>query len=228
MRILSVILWTLSSAAMAADQSHDSIMASARQFLASRLPDPASYDIQIRPLDKRVTLPECTQALRVNATNESSLLGNITLTVRCDVGSSWRLFVNAQIHATQTIVVALRALPRGARIQPSDITLLRWPTHQLRGAAFSRSEDVIGLTVRQNVSAQAALTASQLCLICRGDHVQVTAGDERFHVGVAGVAAGSGLIGERMEVINPASKRHVFGVVSGPGHVKIDSLQSIR
>jgi flagella basal body P-ring formation protein FlgA len=134
------------------------------------------------------------------------------------------VYVNANVHALQTVLIALRPLARGTKLQASDVTTARWPLHQLRGAPLSSISEVVGLVVRNTIAAQEPLLAAQLCLVCKGDSVRMVVADTRFSVGIAGIAAGFGHIGERIEVVNPSSRRHVFGFVSGPGQVQVNAV----
>ncbi len=221
MRVLILFFFVLCRVEANDWQSHDSILTAARQYLALNLGQQSEFTIQLRPLDNRLQFRHCQQPLVATVPNDKHLLGNTAVQVKCVDSPGWQIYVNAEIQAVQQVVVAVRSLPRGSRLQAEDVMLLRWPSHLLRGAAFLRINDVVGLTVKNTLTAQVPITSSQLCLICKGDTVQMLAGDGRFSVGISGIAQGYGNLGETVRVLNPSSRRQVSGIVAGPGLVRV-------
>ena len=200
------------------------IIASARQFVAEQPAAAAGVvrDVQIADLDPRLVLQECPGPLSAYWPVSSRTSGNTVVGVRCTDTPPWQVFVQVRIEQRQPALVASRNLARGQRLEPADVNLQTVASTALRSAALQDMTQLSGLTLKRAVAANEPLTLDAVCLICRGDQVNVAAGDERFSVSIKAVAVSDGSWGDHIDLVNSSSKRHVQAIVTGAGAARIE------
>ena len=117
----------------------------------------------------------------------------------------------------QEILTYARSLATGEVVQPSDIV---WSTAV--GAPFdapSAVDQVIGLAARHPLRQGDAVLAHDIApplLVKIGNTVLVTYAEDGITVTLEGKAMASAAAGESVNVLNPASKKLIEAVASGP------------
>ncbi|MEM1385948.1 MAG: flagellar basal body P-ring formation chaperone FlgA [Pseudomonadota bacterium] len=127
--------------------------------------------------------------------------------------------ISAGAAAADTVVAA-RTLRAESLIGPADLRLIDETTP----GALTRAEDAVGLETRRNVYAGQVLRAPDLgppAIVLRNDIVVLS----YFRSGVAiqteGRAMGRGGVGDRLRVMNLASRSAVTGTVLPDGSVEV-------
>lgn len=120
-------------------------------------------------------------------------------------------------------VAAHRLLP-GDVIGPRDLQTARLHAGAVRGDMAQVPAQAVGLALRHAVAAGAPLPLADLgrpMAVQKGDRVQMQLDAAGLSLSAAGVAMDSGAEGERVRVLNPASRAVVDADVVGNGRVRV-------
>lgn len=136
-----------------------------------------------------------------------------------------RVLVRHRVRAgvSLSVPVAARDLERGVTLVDADIrfdTVVRWgpPPRQQESAP-------LGWETRRRIRAGEALKApavAQPLLVRPGDDVRITFARGGLEISLAGRAAGSGALGERVAV-RAATGVRLEGVITGTGTVRVEA-----
>ncbi len=185
----------------------------------------ARYEVQVNRLDNRLRLPICPQgALRADLESPAEPVGRVTVRLSCESDVRWRLFIPAQVSLFQPVLVTTRPLSRHSVVTAQDVTLLERDVGLLNNAYLTDLEQVDGLRLRRQVSADTVLTPNQLEqeeVVRRGDKVVISAANAQVSVRMPGEALESGNLGSQIRVRNSRSGREVKARISGPGQVEV-------
>lgn len=129
-----------------------------------------------------------------------------------------------QLKWHQPVVVALSPLRRGQRVDRSSVAL---GLSEKTGFGYlpSSIEQVEGRTVRLPIRSGGVLRGSSLdgeVAVSGGQQVTLVCAVGGVEVMASGRSVDSGRIGERVRVMNLASRRVVSGVVEAPGVVRVE------
>jgi len=186
----------------------------------------ADADLEVKPggLDPRLRLAPCSAPLEAAWANGSSQAGRVTVEVRCASQRPWRLYVPTQVALHQEVVVAARPLARGQRLSAADLRRERRDVGRLGGDAVREPQRVLGYVLTRPLGEGRVLDPRLLeapRLVERGQRVRLLAEGPGIHISMAGDALQAGALGDTVRVRNPASRRVVDAVVSGPGRVTL-------
>jgi len=209
-----------------AAQSLDDINATVRQFIDESLPllQGTRREIQINPLDPRLRLAECDKPLQAFSPGNQRGGGSITVGVRCEGSSPWKIYVSAQIKLFRPVVIVNRPLPKGSPITLADVELQERDITRLTKGFFTDPHAAAGMLAKRALSSGEILNTSNLqapTLVNKGDKVRIVARSESFEVIMLGEAMRDGGLGDRIPVRNLSSGRVVEAVVGGAGEVEI-------
>lgn len=229
---------TLSMATAAASPAahtgsvREQVLAQARQWAAPALGlEPAR--VAFAPLDERVQLQPCAQALQF----DWPFAGRDTLRVRCAQG--WQLYLRladparlaSPVAASESlaavprkVLVAKRALARGTVLQPDQ---LEWSTvagPTPGGVALDSLEAVQQAELLRDLPAGSLILISDLrraIMVKQGQTAVLTMGrGQGFEIAVRVEALQDGRMGEQIRLRNPESGRQISGVVTGPNALR--------
>jgi flagella basal body P-ring formation protein FlgA len=128
--------------------------------------------------------------------------------------------------AEATYPVAARDLARGEVLALTDIVPVSSPASADEDAADS----LVGWTTRRVISAGEPLRAPAVSppnLVKAGDTVQAIWRGKTIELRIAGTAAGSAALGERV-LVRVDARRRLEGVVIGPALVQLESMDKGR
>jgi flagella basal body P-ring formation protein FlgA len=119
---------------------------------------------------------------------------------------------------------AARAIARDEAIGPDavDLSVGELPAIQMR--PLLDAKEIVGLTARRAIAPGEVFTAAVLRvtpLIRSGDEVEATIRIGRVRVTGAGIASGSGQVGDMIRITQPHSSRLLRARITGPGAVEI-------
>tara|TARA_R110001592_G_scaffold65634_5_gene201265 strand:- start:22703 stop:23413 length:711 start_codon:yes stop_codon:yes gene_type:complete len=185
----------------------------------------ARYEVQVNRLDNRLRLPLCPDgALRAELESPAEPVGRVTVRLSCESEVRWRLFVPAQVSLFQPVLVTTRPLSRHSVVSERDVSLLERDVGLLNNAYLTDMEQIKGLRLRRQVSADTVLSPNQLEqqeVVKRGDKVVISAANAQVSVRMPGEALESGNLGSQIRVRNNRSGRVVKARISGPGQVEV-------
>ena len=198
--------------------------ASAEATAAARAQGYTDLEVSARPLDSRLRLQACGEPLETFSNANASVLGPVSVGVRCAQPSAWTLYVRLDVSTRATLPVLADNLPRGSIISERDLTLVERTITSATDAVIMDPQQAIGMELIRPASAGSPLRHSQLRppqLISRGQTVTLIAGGEGLQVTMQGRAMANAAAGDRLPVTNLASGRRVEGIVNADGSVRI-------
>lgn len=132
--------------------------------------------------------------------------------------------VSPLVSIKERVVVAKRALPRGAVVTQADLALVERERTNASLDALRDPEAVIGLRARRSLAAERVLQAGdfeRVPRIERGDRVTIVLQHGPLLIQAQGKAQETGAIGEWIRVVNLDSKREVSGRIDREGRVHV-------
>jgi flagella basal body P-ring formation protein FlgA len=128
------------------------------------------------------------------------------------------------VHYYDRVVVASRAVDRGATLAPADLLVEERDTSSLPLSYMRDPAELAGFTLARPVAAGTVISASLLAadhVIHRGDVVTLIAQSGAMTVRAQGRALADAAMRERVRVQNLGSGRQIDGVVVGAGLVEV-------
>lgn len=179
-------------------------------------------EVQVRPLDARLGLAQCGEALRVLPETTRRTLGPVSVGIRCDGPTPWTLYVRGQVSAAIEVPVMAASVGRGELLGRRDVRMEVQRISRETGVNFSEIDDIIGQEAKRDLAEGALIRRSDLRapeLVARGSLVTLVSGGSGLKVSMQGKAMGSGAAGDRILVTNLSSGKKVEGVVARDGSV---------
>lgn len=185
-----------------------------------------------RPWEIALELDEQQQRVLADAAGETRAAGGqapwtgkqrFVLTVATPAGPK-PLEVTSQVTLPEMVVVAARALPRGAVVQAADVELQPLPSSGYAAAAFDAVEDVIGKETTRPVTVGQVLDRHYVqspILVRQGDVVTVYARSAGIQVRTTARARDGGSRGDLIAVESLADRSRFYARVTGPRTVDV-------
>ena len=212
---------------VSAMQSPDALVQAARgaALAAAREAGVNNSTARVARPDPRLRLADCPLPLDARLNGQPRLPGRAVARVSCPVPSGWAVHLPVQVRASGEVLVAARPLPRGHRLQATDLHRQTTELGTLAGQYLLDNTAAVGQALRRSVGAGERLTPTMLrapLLVRRGEPVTVQVQSPGFTIRSSGKAMASGAEGERIAVENPATRRVVHGTVTGEGRVTVE------
>lgn len=201
------------------------IRAAVEHFIESGVDGPGRLSgVRIDRLDPRLRLTRCQAPLSVWKPHGHASAGRLTLGVRCKQPSPWKVYVPVVLERRLAVVTLARPVSPGHQLSGSDLAVRDTDVARLRDDYFLDPEQVIGMEVRQSLSAgdvigQRSVRAPRL--VARGQSLVIEATNGSIAVNMAGEALQDGREDQRIRVRNNSSKRIIEARVVGRGRVRV-------
>jgi flagella basal body P-ring formation protein FlgA len=194
----------------------------AEQFVIEQLNPNANktIDVTAMPIDKRVHVPTCSSGLTFHSSKEALSQSNVTVKAQCP-GKDWYMFMVVKATETQPVVVISSAVSPGTLLTSNNVHVVSMNKKRLRSSTFSDIKYVLGARIKRRVSSGRPVDPNNLCYVCKGDNVIITAGTSNMRVKTSGVALEDGSMGETIQVKNRRSNKKIYARVASTGHVEI-------
>jgi flagellar basal body P-ring formation protein FlgA len=206
--------------------SHAAIISAVDRHLQDEFDqDGEKLTIDITPLDHRLQLPLCAEALSTFDPPGGINLGRTTVGVSCQSPKPWTLYVSANVGRELPVVVARRDIARGDPIGEEDLGLEVLDTSHLLRGHFSEVAEVAGHTSKRTLRRGQAITPSMLVVqktIRRGEQITILSAIGPIEVRSQGKALRDGNSGDLIPVINSSSKKKLQARVLSSGMVSVD------
>ena len=183
--------------------------------------DNPAIEVKVNNIDPRLKLRQCDIKLKAYLPPGSKHRGKTTVAVRCDVPVAWKVFVSASIHEFAEVIVANRSLSRKSVIAEQDIVKKRVNISSLRKQPIMTKSQVLGSTPKRYIRAGSIIFEDSICMVCRGDSVNISAKSEFFSLNLKGLALADAAIGETTLVRNTQSKRSFSAKVIGRNQLEV-------
>ncbi len=216
--IIFILIWTSAHLAESI-QSLDQIVMVAKQYAYDQLgADEESSNIRVTAgdLDPRLRLHLCQSGLVPFSPPGNRNRGNTTVGIRCDSPKPWSIYVPVRIAIFEQVVVTNKQVRRGEMILDDDVLIQEIDISQVRAQAFQDVNDVVGSKAKSNLNRGVIVHSDNICLVCKGDKVTITAAASQIAVAMSGIALSGGAQGDAIRVQNSSSKRVIEAtIISG-------------
>lgn len=183
-----------------------------------------SIHVEVSPLDHRVGLPQCGEPLSVLKDHNQSVLGKVTIGLRCRTPEPWTIYLRGNVTSLANIPVLKVPINRSEMIGEGDIVFrAREIDRELRGVVVDVKQ-IVGKVAVRNLVVGEPLRQSDIkapTLISRGQSVNITSKVGGLTVTMKGKALGSAKAGDRLWVQNQSSNKRVEGKVTPEGEVLV-------
>lgn len=198
------------------------LVSQAEQFIINELNPNGDKDIEVTamPIDDRVHVPNCDSGITFSASQESLIQSNISVKAQCE-NSNWYLFMLVKAIEIQPVVVMSSAVSPGTLLTDDNVHVVYMDKKRLRTSTFADIEQVMGARIKRRVASGRPVESKNLCYVCKGDRVVISAGTESMQVKTSGIALEDGNMGETIQVKNRRSSKKVFAKVASTGRVEI-------
>lgn len=189
------------------------------QFFQQRLAG-ISDEVTVKVKTPDAQLPLCPQPEFVMPAN-GRLWGNVSVMVRC--GSDKR-YLQAEVAAKGTYVVAAQALARGTVLNQSNVQLKRGRLDQLPPRTMLDLRQAANATTLRDIAPNQPIMLSmvrQSWRVKAGQRVQVVAAGEGFSINGEGKALNNAAVAQNARV-RMASGQIVSGTVDADGNILIN------
>ena len=135
-----------------------------------------------------------------------------------------RLRISGEVSELVDLPVPVRRLLPGTVVTADDLRLARIRTVLVRGEVARQPAQALGLALRRPAAAGQPLPLADLgepTAVTKGARVAMALDLPGLALAAQGVALEAGAVGERIRVLNPASRAVVEAEVIGPGRVRV-------
>ena len=212
------------------DSAFDVLQKQAQQWAATH-PSFRGKQLQVVPVDPRITVQSCQQNLQF----DHPFPNQPAVRVRC-AQPNWQLFVNLTTGPSVTrentsgaalykVLISKELLKRGTVISPSMFTYAEMPVAGMENQIISDANLLKNMELVRDLTPNTPLRSYDVktaVLVKRGQEVQVTAGEgQGFSITMRAEALQDGGLGEQIRLKNVESGRSLSGVITGPNAAKL-------
>lgn len=195
----------------AASFSPQQLTAATADWVKQQKEVPQGVQSQISSLDRRLAPKQCDQPLAFSFAGPVN--NQATVQIRCSSPQSWQLFVSVRFSQQTEAVHSLRNIASGSQITADMLALGQADLRLARGSLIQDPAVVVGARVKRSLSTGQVVTLQDLCLVCKGDIVTISALNNGLEVRTAGIAQMDGILGDQIQVTNRQSNRTVVAEV---------------
>lgn len=171
-----------------------------------------SLSVRATPIDSRIDIPLCPSGITFNASNEALEQSHITVKAFC-AETNWYLYLMVKALRMQDVVVLSRAVGPGTILSKNNLSVVKMDKNKLRKSTFSDISEIVGARIKKRIRAGQAIDPNQLCFVCKGDTILITASAGDLKIKTNGIAQQDGNIGDTIKVQNTNSKKLVYAQV---------------
>jgi flagella basal body P-ring formation protein FlgA len=171
---------------------------------------------EAQPLDPRLRLNDCSQALQGFITGDGQVRPQTTVGVRCEDRGGWTIYLIVRVESDTTVLVAKRTLARSTELALTDFDAVRRRIPGLSSDYVGNFNALAGQRLRRPLAPGEPLQLEALTpanIIHRGQQVVLLARGGGIEVRCAGVALADGRADDRIRVQNLSSSQVVEGIV---------------
>lgn len=204
--------------------SHEAIESLARQHLQAKYltanDNEYKIDISEPKLDPRIQINECDLTPEVNIL-ENQNSRNINIKISCNSPEQWQLYLPIKIEKQYPVLVANANLNKGTVLDHNNTEINYIAEYRIRGAVLSSNESILGAKLTRNLQKDAPIYENNICLVCKGDKVNIVANGQDFSIKTNGIALTDGVKDEQIEIKNSRSGKVVMATIATANKVVI-------
>jgi len=196
----------------------------AEQFVLDQMTvDPTSrVEVSSGPIDDRLGIHACSGHLTARLAGSEEVRRTNSVYLKCEAEPIWDLYLPVRVKVLRPFVSVADAAPRGTVLDEGLMTIEFMDEILLRGDTFSDTAPLVGSRLKRDLRAGQPVRQNQICVVCRGDKVEIQALTGGMQIKTQGTALQDGSFGEAIRVENNRSKRVIQAVVAHAGKVRVD------
>ncbi len=201
----------------------ENIRHAAKKFLEemTNAADNPSITINVNQLDQRLRLRHCVNKLHTSLPAGSKSDGRMTVAVSCNLPVSWKVLISATVYKFADVIVAKNNIAKKSIISEQDIEVKRVNISTLRKEPVQNKAQVVDTSPKRFLKAGSVIFKDSICMVCRGDIVQISAKNQFFAINLQGIALADATMGESTKVRNTQSKRSFSARVIGKDQLEV-------
>lgn len=168
--------------------------------------------IKAKSISKRLTFEECSEPLQGHIVG-NKIKSKTSVKVSCAGTTKWDIYIHVKVQTLVPLIIASRSLNKGEMLSTNNMQLIYKAQSQVRGAVFTSTENLAGARLKRSVSSKKSIRHKDICYVCKGDKVTITANKNGLMIKASGIALSDGNIGSTMKVKNSRTQRIVVGTV---------------
>lgn len=194
----------------------------AKKYLEEKLlpPEGGKISIRIANIDPRITIKPCQQKLTANIP-ENTNSRNVNVKIYCADSTPWQIYLPARIEKTFAVVIATTTIEKGAMLSKDNISVQFLASNKIRGKKLTDITAVLGSKAEKRIGKGRAINTRNVCLVCKGDSVTITAKSANFVIKTQGIALSSGNLNKQIKVKNSRSGKVIRAKVTAINQVII-------
>lgn len=221
--LVNVLVSFANAQSTAVFEPTENIRLAAKIFLEeiTNAADNPSISVNIGKLDPRLQLRQCNDHLQAFMPASSKPTGRVMVGISCSSPVLWKIFISATVDEFIEVVVARSNIAKKSLISEQDIEIKRVNSAKLRKQPATTKEQVINTSPKRFLRAGAVIFEDGICMVCRGDTVQISARNKYLAINLQGIALADATIGESTKVRNLQSKRSFNAKVVGKNQLEV-------
>ncbi|PHR83190.1 MAG: flagella basal body P-ring formation protein FlgA [Colwellia sp.] len=218
--LYSIVLFSLTSHSTTWDKAY--LQAFAKEYLEEKLLPPVGgkISISIANIDPRIKIKPCQQNLTANIP-ENTTSRNVNVKISCADSTPWKIYLPARIEKTFPVIIATTTIEKGATLSRDNISIQYLANNRVRGKKFTNITAILGSKSEKRIGKGRAINTKNVCLVCKGDSVTITAKSPSFTIKTQGIALTSGNLNKQIKVKNTHSGRVIRSKVTAINQVLI-------
>ncbi|CAH9065951.1 hypothetical protein PSECIP111951_03499 [Pseudoalteromonas holothuriae] len=196
----------------------------ARSYISSLTITKPDSNLQIYaiPLDSRLATRQCKTPLDVSTNATPPFNRQVTVQLKCDDLSGWTQYVHIRIEELFPVIVSKEMISKGELLTEQHLKLEYRPKHFVRSSYIEDFNLLIGSRSKRTLREGMPIGMNQICMVCKGDIVNIYAKTPTLTIKTSGVALQDGNLGEQIRVKNQKSGKIVSGRVKDVDSVEVN------
>ncbi|PHS19799.1 MAG: flagella basal body P-ring formation protein FlgA [Kangiella sp.] len=183
--------------------------------------DTNDVELNVGRLDPRLKLKKCAEPLLAFLPQGSNSYGKLNIGVMCNGPVPWKIFISATKYHFQTVVIASNSLAKGKLISQQDLSYKRVQVNNFRKQPAIDNSQVVMTSARRFIRAGSIIYMNNICMICKGHKVSVSAGSKYLSINLEAEALADASVGETVRLRNFKSRRIFDGTVIGRNKAQV-------
>ena len=195
----------------------------AEKFIVAQLQADNSslLSIEAMPIDERITVPQCEQDIEFSVSPDALFQSNIAVKAQCPA-SNWYMYLMLRVTEIQPVVVVNNAISPGTLLTRDNLQIIDMDKKRLRNTTYADIESVLGARVKRRLVSGRPVEPDDLCFVCKGDNIVISAQSTSMQVKTNGVALEDGNVGDTIRVKNSRSNKNLLAQIISTHEVKVN------
>jgi len=222
-RLLLISLFLGATSSSHASDVTTYLQEKAQEFVYSQLDVPldAKAEVTSATLDERLPLTRCEDLLTISLPARMEIRRNTTVYLKCDEDKPWDVYLPVRVSIQKPYVTVNNPIAKGDLLSESQLVVAYQDQTLIRGDYLTDPSPLNGVRSKREIKPGQPIRLSQVCVVCKGDQVTLTAENSSFQIKTMARALQDGGFGEIIKLVNIRSGKTVEGKVNAVGAVSV-------